>query len=277
MLRGGRDRQRGDLADREQNLTWSTELGDDNHIIAGRWWSAADSGKPLVSLASEFQESLNLKLGDRLRFEVAGEQFEVSVASFRKVKWDSFRPNFFIMFPPGLLDGMAGSYMTSALFQPRSPGALAELVRRFPSVSIFNIGDLLTQVRSVIDKAVTAVQSVFIFTLFAGLTVLLAAVQVSRDERRYETAILRVLGAGRAMLLRSSLAEFAAIGLLAGLLAASGAALGGYLLARQLDLRYRFDTLMWCAGVFGTVLLVVTSGWLATRPVLNQAPRTVLD
>ena len=277
MLRGGRERQRGDLADREQNLSWSAELGDDNHIIAGRWWSAADTGKPLVSLASEFQESLNLKLGDRLRFEVAGEQFEVSVASFRKVKWDSFRPNFFIMFPPGLLDGMAGSYMTSALFQPRSPGALAELVRGYPSVSIFNIGDLLTQVRSVIDKAVTAVQSVFIFTLFAGLTVLLAAVQVSRDERRYETAILRVLGAGRAMLLRSSLAEFAAIGLLAGLLAASGAALGGYLLARQLDLRYRFDALMWCAGVFGTVLLVVTSGWLATRPVLDQSPRTVLD
>ncbi len=277
MLRGGHERQRGDLANREQNLTWSAELGDDNRIIAGRWWSAADTGKPLVSLASEFQESLNLKLGDRLRFDVAGEQFEVSVASFRKVKWDSFRPNFFIMFPPGLLEGMAGSDMTSALFQPRSPGALAELVRRFPSVSIFNIGDLLAQVRSVIDKAVTAVQSVFVFTLFAGLTVLLAAVQVSRDERRYETAILRVLGAGRAMLLRSSLAEFAAIGLLAGLLAASGAALGGYLLARQLDLHYRFDALMWCAGFIGTGLLVVTCGWLATRPVLNQSPRTVLD
>jgi putative ABC transport system permease protein len=277
MLRGGREHQRGDLADREQNLTWSAQLGDDNRIIAGRWWSAADVGKPLVSLASEFQESLNLRLGDRLRFDVAGEQFEVSVASFRKVKWDSFRPNFFIMFPPGLLEGMAGSDMTSALFQPRSPGALAELVRRFPSVSIFNIGDLLAQVRSVIDKAVTAVQSVFIFTLFAGLTVLLAAVQVSRDERRYETAILRVLGAGRALLLRSTLAEFAAIGLLAGLLAASGAALGGYLLARQLDLHYRFDALMWGAGFFGTLLLVVTSGWLATRPVLNQSPRTVLD
>ncbi len=277
MLPGGRGRQRGELAEREQNLTWSAELGDDNRVTAGRWWSAADAGKPVVSLASEFQESLNLKLGDRLRFDVAGEQFEVSVASFRKVKWDSFRPNFFIMFPPGLLDGMAGSYMTSALYQPRSAGALAGLVRRFPSVSIFNVGDLLAQVRSVIDKAVTAVQSVFIFTLFAGLTVLLAAVQVSRDERRYETAILRVLGASRALLLRSTLAEFAAIGLLAGLLAAGGAALGGFLLARQLDLHYRFDALMCCAGIFGTLLLVVTSGWLATRPVLNQSPRAVLD
>jgi putative ABC transport system permease protein len=273
----GRGRERGDMAEREQNLTWSAELGDDNRIIAGRWWSAADTGQSMVSIASEFQESLQLKLGDRLRFDVAGEQFEVGVASVRKVKWDSFRPNFFLMFPPGLLDGMAGSYMTSALFQPRSAATLAGMVRRFPSVSIFNIGDLLAQVRSVIDKAVTAVQSVFVFTLFAGLTVLLAAVQVSRDERRYETAILRVLGAGRALLLRSSLAEFAAIGLLAGLLAAGGAALGGYLLARQLDLHYRFDALMCGAGIFGTLLLVVTSGWLATRPVLNQSPRRVLD
>lgn len=271
---GGRG---ANLADREQNLTWSNELGDDNQIIAGRWWGAADAGQPLVSLASEFQESLGLKLGDRLRFDVAGESIEVRVASFRKVKWDSFRPNFFIVFPPGLLDGAAGSYMTSARYEPRTAGELAALVQRFPSVSIFNIGDLLTQVRSVIDKAVTAVQSVFVFTLLAGLTVLLAAVQASRDERRYETAIMRVLGAGRAMLMRSAVSEFAAIGLLAGLLAASGAALGGYLLARQLDLHYRFNVLIWLAGVLGTLAVVSVSGYLATRPVLGQSPRSVLN
>jgi putative ABC transport system permease protein len=181
------------------------------------------------------------------------------------------------MFPPGLLDGTAGSYMTSARFEPRTSGALGELVRQFPSVSIFNLGDLLAQVRSVIDKAVIAVQSVFLFTLLAGLTVMLAAVQLSREERRYETAILRALGASRAMLLCSNLTEFAAVGLLAGLLAASGAALGGFLLARQLELHYRFDALVWWVGIFGTLLLVGCSGWLATRPVLRHSPRAVLD
>jgi len=274
---GGGRGLRGGLAEREQNLSWSDELGDDNRIIAGHWWNAADAGRPLVSLASEFQESLGLKLGDRLLFDVAGERIEVTVSSFRKVKWDSFRPNFFIMFPPGLLDGAAGTYMTSALYEPRSAAALTGLVRRFPSVSVFNVGDLLAQVRSVIDKAVTAVQSVFLFTLFAGLTVLLAAVQASRDDRRYETAIFRVLGAGRGVLMRSALAEFAALGLVAGLLAASGAALGGYLLARQLSLQYRFDVLVWCAGVAGTTLIVAASGWLATRSVLNHSPRAVLS
>ncbi len=273
----GRGPKRGGMAEREQNLTWSAELGDDNQIIAGRWWAPRDTGQPLVSVASEFQDSLGLKLGDRLAFDVAGERFEVAVESFRKVKWDSFRPNFFLMFPPGLLEGAAGSYMTSAAYEPRSAGALAELVRRFPSVSIFNIGDLLAQVRSVIDKAVTAVQSVFIFTLLAGLTVLLAAVQASRDERCYETAILRVLGASRGMLTRGALAEFAALGLLAGLLAASGAALGGWLLARQLDLHYRFNGLVWITGVLGTMLIVAFSGWLAVRPALRQPPRAILN
>ena len=268
---------RGGMAEREQNLTWSAELGDDNHIIAGRWWSAVDAGKPLVSLANEFQESLQLKLGDRLRFNVAGESLEVTVASFRKVKWDSFRPNFFIMFPPGLLDGTAGSYMTSARYEPLTGRALTGLARHFPSVSIFNVGDLLAQVRSVIDKSVTAVQSVFVFTLLAGLTVLMATVQSSRDERRQETAIMRVLGAGRSMLIRIALAEFAALGLGAGLLAATGAALGGYLLARQLDLHYHFDALVWLAGVLGTLTIVAISGWLATRPVLNHSLRAVLN
>ena len=273
----GHGAKRVGMAEREQNLTWSATLGDDNQIIAGHWWRPDDTGKPLVSLASEFQESLGLKLGDRLAFDVAGERLEVTVASFRKVKWDSFRPNFFIMFPPGLLEGAAGSYMTSAAYEPRTAGALTALVHRFPSVSIFNIGDLLTQVRSVIDKAVTAVQSVFLFTLLAGLTVLSAAVQASRDERRYETAILRVLGAGRGMLLRGALAEFAALGLLAGTLAASGAALGGWLLARQLDLHYRFDGSVWAAGVLGTMLIVTFSGWLAARPALSQPPRAILN
>jgi putative ABC transport system permease protein len=167
--------------------------------------------------------------------------------------------------------------MTSAAFEPRSAGDLAGLVQRFPSVSVFNVGDLLAQVRSVIDKAVTAVQSVFLFTLLAGLTVLLAAVQASRDERRQETAIMRVLGARRATLLKSMLTEFSAIGLLAGLLAASGAAWGSYLLARQLELNYRFDALAWSGGVLLTVLVVTLGGWLATRSVLNHPPRSALQ
>jgi putative ABC transport system permease protein len=263
------------LAEREQNLTWSNELGDDNRIVEGHWWTPADQGKPLVSLAVDYQDSLGLKLGDRLRFDVGGENYDVTVASFRRVKWDSFRPNFFVMFPPGLLDASAGTYMTSAFLEPSS-GAMAQLVHRFPGVSIFNVGDLLAQIRAVVDKAVTAVQTVFLFTLLAGLTLLLAAVQASREERLYETAILRVLGARHTMILGSVLAEFALMGAVAGLLAASGASLGGAWLAHALDLNYRFNTGLWIIGVTGAVLVVGVAGWLSTRSVVRVAPRSVL-
>jgi len=267
----------GGLATREQNLTWSTELGTDNKVVEGHWWSAGDHGKPLVSIATEFRDAVGLKLGDRLSFDVAGETFEVTVASVRLVKWDSFQPNFFLVFPPGLLDATAGTWMMSAYFAPDKPRPIAQLVRRFPSVSVFDMDSILAQVRGVIDKAAIAVQSVFLFTLFAGLTVLLAAVQASRDERRFESAILRTLGASRRTVRASVLAEFVTMGLLAGVLAAGGASLGGYLIARHvLDVRYTFDAWIWLWGLGAGAVLVAGSGWLATRSVVRQSPALTL-
>jgi putative ABC transport system permease protein len=272
----GRSRE-DNFATREQNLTWTTELGSDNRIIAGSWWRASDSGKPLVSIATEFQESLGLKIGDHLTFDIAGESREVTVASIRKVKWDSFQPNFFIVFAPGVLEGTAGTYMTSAYFTAGSARSLSQLAHRFPSVSIFDIDELLGQVRNVLDKATLAVQSVFIFTLFAGLTVLLAAVQSSRDERRYESAMLRTLGASRSTVIKGVLSEFVTLGALSGLVASVGASIAAYYLTTQwLELRYTFEILPWVEGVLGGALLVATGGWLATRSVVNQPPLTTL-
>ncbi|MGH8181082.1 MAG: ABC transporter permease [Steroidobacteraceae bacterium] len=271
------DHRGEEFANREQNLTWSATLGTDNRVVAGRWWTAADNGKPLVSISTEFQQWLGLRLGERLTFDIAGETFTVRVASIRKVKWDSFRPNFFMVFAPGLLDKVAGTYLTSAYLAPDAAQSLAGLARRFPSVSIFDIDDLLADVRSVLDKAVAAVQSVFAFTLLAGLTVLLAAVQSSRDERRYESAMLRTLGASRRTVLRGVLAEFAALGILSGLIAAAGASIAAYFLTtRVLDLRYVFSPWACLVGLLGGALIVVASGWLATRSVVRQPPLVTL-
>jgi len=265
------------FATREQNLTWTSELGADNRVVAGTWFTQADFGKPLVSISTEIEESLGVHVGDHLSFDIAGESFEVTVASVRKVKWDSFQPNFFIIFAPGVLEDTAGSYLTSAYFNAANSRPLAQLAHMFPSVSIFNIDDLLAQVRSVLDKAVLAVQSVFIFTLFAGLTVMLAAVQSSRDERRYESAMLRTLGASRGTVLQGILAEFITLGLLAGILAAAGASVAAYFMTtRVLELHYSFALWVWAAGLFGGALLVSLSGWAATRSVVNQPPMITL-
>jgi putative ABC transport system permease protein len=269
-LRG--DSGRGFL-EREQNLTWSAGLMEDNQLIAGSWWTAADDGKPLVSISSEYQEALGLKLGDKLSFDVAGEALTVQVASVRKIRWDSFRPNFFLVFPPGLLDGAAGTYMTSVFLTPAQRPALADLVRQFPTVSVFDVDAILKQIREIIDRASLAVQYVFLFTLAAGVVVLLAAVQSTRDERRYESAMLRTLGASRGTVLQGVAAEFSALGFLSGTLAAFGATGVGWVLARRLfSLQYAPDPWVWVIGLLCGTILVGLSGTLATRRVVNTPP-----
>ncbi len=268
----GTPRGRG-FANRDQNITWTSQLNRDNEITAGKWFTKEDEGKALVSVSTEYFEELKLKLGDELQFDIAGETQSARVSSVRKVKWDSFQPNFFLIFAPGLLDGAQGTYMTAVHMNTRDPKTIGDLVRTFPSVSVFNVDDLLSQVRSVIDKAVAAVQSVFLFTLMAGLVVLIAAVQASREERRYESAMLRTLGASRGTVLKGLLSEFATLGVLSGLLAATGASFAGEFIAKsRLQIEYTLDPWVWIYGLLGGGLLVCLAGWLATRSVVNQPP-----
>jgi putative ABC transport system permease protein len=268
---------RGDVSrgyvEREQNLTWSAKMMEDNQLLEGRWWTAADAGKPLVSISSEYAEGLHLRLGDKLSFDVAGESLTVEVASIRKIRWDSFRPNFFLVFPPGLLDGAAGTYMTSLYLTSAQRPALADLVRQFPTISVFDVDAILKQIREIMDRASLAVQYVFLFTLAAGIVVLLAAVQSTRDERRYESAMLRTLGASRSTVLQGVAAEFSALGFLSGTLASFGATMIGWQLAHRLfSLEFTPDPIVWVAGLVCGTVLVGLSGTLATRSVINTPP-----
>jgi putative ABC transport system permease protein len=152
-----------------------------------------------------------------------------------------------------------------------------ELVRRFPSVSVIDIGAILDQVRRSMDRAALAVQYVFLFTLAAGVTVLLAAIQATRDERLFESAVLRTLGARRGVVLQGVAAEFTALGLLAGTLAAGGASTIGYLLAtRVFELEYTLSASVWFGGLIAGAAIVGVSGTLAVRSVVNQSPVATL-
>jgi putative ABC transport system permease protein len=266
-----------EFLDREANLTWTRELRDDNRLVAGRWWRDGDGGGARISLEQEFATTMGLAIGDELVFDVAGETVQGRVTSLREVRWDSFQPNFFVVFSPGVLEDVTGTLITSVHVRPDQRRALAELVRQFPEVTIIDVDALLTQVRGVMDKASVAVQYVFLFTLVAGIVVLLAAVQATRDERRYESAMLRTLGATRRIVFQGLAAEFTVLGTLSGLLASAGATLGGYLLAREVfDLKYSPDPLVWIVGIFGGALLVGAAGVLAARSVVTHPPAETL-
>jgi putative ABC transport system permease protein len=168
------------LANREANLSWSAEMSSSNELIAGEWWPADYAGTPLASIEEESAKNAGLGIGDRLQFFVAGREVEAEIASIRKVNWDSFQPNFFIVLSPGALDEMPTTYISSMRIADEDLPVLIKLVRAHPSISVIDLGAILEQVRGIIEKASLAVQAVFLFTLAAGVAVLFAAVQSHR-------------------------------------------------------------------------------------------------
>lgn len=266
-----------EFVEREANLTWAEQMQLDNRLVAGEWWAAADGGGPRVSVEIKLADALGLKIGDALTYDVAGETIIAKVSSFRDVQWDSFRPNFFMVFSPGTLDDSTGTYITSVHIPRERRRVLLDFVRQFPEITAIDLDAVLSQVRGVMDKASLAVQYVFAFTLLAGVTVLLAAIQATRDERRYESAMLRTLGASRRVVFQGVAAEFTTLGLLSGALASIGATVAGYFLATRLfNLDYTFDPSVWGVGLLAGALLVGLSGTLATRSVVNHPPVATL-
>jgi putative ABC transport system permease protein len=265
-----------DELDDETNLTWSTTLPADNALASGDWWSEGDE-VPQISLEEELRAAIGLRLGDEITYAIGGESLTVRLTSTRNVHWESFRPNFFMVLSPGVIERFAHTYITSLYLAPEQRRITVDLVRQFPSVSVFDIGAVLEQVRRSMDRAALAVQYVFLFTLAAGVTVLLAAIQATRDERLFESAVLRTLGAKRSVVLQGVAAEFTALGLLAGTLAAAGAASIGYVIATRLfQLDFAPSLALWIGGLVAGALVVGISGTLAVRSVINHSPVATL-
>ena len=265
------------MANREHNLSFAAQLSSSNEIIAGEWWPEDYSGPPLVSIEEEAAMETGLVIGDRLEFLVAGREIEAEIASVRKVNWDSFQPNFFIVFSPGALDNMPTTYIASLRLEKEQQPVLVRLVRTHPSISVIDLDSILQQIRGIIQKASLAVQAVFVFTLAAGIAVLFAAVQSTIDERRFESAMLRALGAPKRTVFSGVMAEFAALGAAAGVLASAGASILAAIVAIQLfELPYEFNPWLWVSGVGAGIFVVCASGFIAARGAVNAAPVEVL-
>jgi putative ABC transport system permease protein len=263
---------------REFNLSWTADFGDDNRLLAGQPWTAADAGKPWLSVEEFGVTRLGLKPGDSMTLDIAGERTRFIVHNTRKVRWDSFRPNFFLVTPPGVLEHSgAVQWITSFYLPPDRRGLLRELVRQFPNVTALDLDAAMAQVRGIIDRMVGALEFIFGFTLAAGLVVMLAVIEASRAQRARETALLRTLGASSKVILQGLLTEYAVLGLLAGSVAAIAAQIMAWVLAvRVLEIPYGPKPLLWVAGAAAGCGIVTLVGWLSLRGVLKTPPRQVL-
>jgi len=278
----GEDRAKR-LIDREFNLSWAARPQVDNVIVAGRWWTPAQRDAALFSaedglfsVEEGIAQTLGIRLHDRLTYDIAGSRLEGTVSSLRKVQWDSFRVNFFVVTPPGVLQGYPASYVSS-FHLPAERGALMDrLVQSFPNVLVIDVAAVLGQVQRIMDQLVKAVEFVFLFGLLAGLVVLFAAISATHDERVFDAAILRTVGATGRQMRRAQAAEFLAIGALAGLLASIGATLLGYVLAtRVLNVPYALDPWVWLAGLAGGTGGVLLAGLAGTRRILRTPPMEI--
>ena len=261
------------MAEREFNLSSTKTFGSDNILVSGQYWTSTQQDGLEMSVEEDFAATLNWKLGDVVQFDIAGTPLEAKITSLRKVEWESFKPNFFVVISPGGLTGLSASYI-SAMHVPKiKQVAMDNLVRQYPNLSVVDIDAVLKQVRSTIDQVSRVVEAVFYFSLFAGILVLIAAVQSSQDERMQEAGIMRVLGASKKQLRLAQITEFASLGLLAGFVASLAASILASVIANQvfgLPWSVNFNLIIY--GVLAGTSLALIAGLWATRRVTQVPP-----
>jgi putative ABC transport system permease protein len=271
-----KDRERR-LVEREFNLSFTQQLPAYNEITAGRWFTADDYARGGFSVEQGIARSLGWKLGDVLTWQVAGRNVEAPIVSIRKLDWDSMQVNFFVIATPAVLREAPISYITSVYLPPGRSQLVGELSQRFPNLTVVDVSLLLRQMQDLLDQAIQAVQLVFLFALAAGILVLYAALRASEDERTREAAVMRTLGAARRQVLAVQRAEFGALGLIAGLLAAGGATALGLLIANQaFQMSYQPDPWVWLAGPALGALCAAVNMRAGARLVLERPPLNAL-
>lgn len=282
---------------RELNLTWQSDLPEGNTVVAGEWFSDAEvagnteSGQgwmsaveatpqaaPVpISMEDGLANRLGLGIGDEMTFSVGSDEIVTQITSLRSLNWDSFQPNFFVIFPPGVLEQFGHSYITAFHLSEAEEGLIRELITTFPGVSLLNVDAILGQVRDVLTQVTRAVELVLALVLLAGISVLYAALTASRPVRAHESGLLRVFGAGTRMISRVQGAEYALLGFASGLMGAVLAELAtGALYIYWLDLTPRFHLGLWVFLPLGGALMIGVIGHALSRGLRRQAPAASL-
>lgn len=265
---------------RELNLTWSEALPEGNTLKAGVWWPdlpVAKADTLPVSVEADVAKRLNLTLGDKLTFNMAGSPLQTSIASIREVKWESFNPNFYVIFPPKVLEDQAHTFLASFVLPEDEAGFMRSLTQQFPGVAFLDVRAMLAQAEGILRQLSLGVQYLLGFVLLAGLLVTWALMMASLDARKREQVLLKVLGASRRNLASRQALEFLLLGALAGTLAALlGELLYSLIAGKLLNLPWSAAPLFWVLPPLVGALLLAGFAHLALRKSLQTAPHQLL-
>ena len=264
---------------REYVLTWGALPPPRNEVIAGRWWTAAEARRePLISVEEDIAKNLGVTIGGTLGFDIQGVTVQARIVNIRKVDWQTFNTNFFVIFSQGALDGAPSTWIATARVPPAEEAAVQSAVTAaFPNVTAIPIREVLERISAVLDQIALAIRLLAGVSIATGLIVTAGALGVSRHQRLYQSVILKTLGATRGLVARVFAVEYALLGVAAGL--------GGSLLATALawsighwalDIEWGGSSLTVVSGVAGAALLALAVGFLGTFRLLGKKPLDVL-
>jgi putative ABC transport system permease protein len=276
--RGGPDGDAAWYLRREYVLTYAAEMPATNVLVQGRWWTPTDWTRSLVSVEEAAAMHLGLRIGDRLTFDVQGVPIEAEVASIRKVDWQALSTNFFMILSPGALDGAPGTWIATIRVAATTESRLQNaVVTAFPNVTAIPVRDVMERVASVLDQMSLAIRAMALFSIGAGLVVMISALTATRYARLRESVIWRTLGATRLVIARIFAVEYACLGAAAGLGGSALAVVLSWIVLRfVLDVPWTFEPEAVLLGVSLTIVMALAVGFLGTFRLLGQKPLPVL-
>lgn len=265
----------------EIRATYQDTLTAAEKIVDGKWVAKVKNPEDVIyiSLDQNFARSIKVKLNDKIVFNVQGMLLPTVVGSLREVNWSRMQTNFRVVYPSGVLEKAPQFHvlMTRVPNSETSASFQGAVVRKFPNISVIDLGLVLKLLDELLGKISFVIQFMAGFSMVTGWIVLISAVLTSKNQRIKESILLRTMGAGRKQILAINAIEYFFLGLFAAAAGLILALSGSWALAR-----FSFDasflppfipTLL----LFGSVvLLVVITGVLSSRSILNKPPLQIL-
>lgn len=263
--------------DRPINLTWGDSLPADNQVTSGIAWEAALAGQPVISVEEGFGKRQSLKLNDTVTFQISEEFITGKIVQFRTVEWESFKPNFFVIFPDKVIDKFPHTYITSFYLPPAQKIILKDLVQKFVEISVLDIDFFLGAVRKMITKITFGLQILLGLVFALGVVIMYASLLSTLKERLQESAMLQILGAGKRFVGKVLLVEFCILGFFSGSIASVAALFIAYDLGHNAFSVPFSLSLKWVVigSLCGTAAVVVL-GLIGARQVFQVSPLWLL-
>jgi putative ABC transport system permease protein len=280
---GSGQRMPGWTLRREYRSTYRGKLEGTERLVTGTFVNKVENATAETVVPISIEEGLfkemGLALGDEIVWDVQGVPIRSRVASVRAVEWRRLEPNFFVVFPEGVLEAAPKFHVAAVRAETTDQSARVQraVVAAFPNVTAIDLALVMETIDGIFTKIAFVIEFMAAFTMLTGIIVLAGAVLTGRFQRIRETVLLRTLGATRRQLLQIQLVEYAILGVLAAIVGCALSVAGNALLAKfVLRITPAVPVPLLLGAAAAVCIVTVITGMLSGRGVTNHPPLEVL-